>query len=61
MRIETWQEAAIYCEENFGSFVNWTERYFICPECNEPIYEEDWEDRYYWDSCPVCECYFEEM
>jgi predicted RNA-binding Zn-ribbon protein involved in translation (DUF1610 family) len=50
---ETWEEAAKYCEETFGVYVDWEERFFHCPECGEPILEEDWED-YSWGMCPIC-------
>lgn len=33
------------------------ERFFICPECNEPIYEEDWSTDELMElggCCPVC-------
>lgn len=51
-----WRIAATTAEEIFGAFVNYEERFFICPECGEPIYEEDWEDEFFEDCiCPVCE------
>ena len=50
----TWLDATIYCSQTFGIYVNWEDRYFLCPECEEPILEEDWED-YDMDNCPVCE------
>ena len=49
-----WKEAAHLCETVYGTYVNWEERFFICPECDEPIYEEDWEDIDL-SFCPVCE------
>lgn len=52
--MRTWLEAAVYCEETFGSYVNMSEGFFVCPECGEMIYEEDWDDHYNWDECPVC-------
>ena len=58
---KTWQQVAEYCEREFGSYVNWTERFFHCPECDEPIYECDWEGEHNWDECPVCECMWEEV
>ena len=54
----TWLDLAHYCYNVYGTYVNWSDRFFICPECGEPIYAEDWEDEpmaiengY----CPVCE------
>ena len=48
----SWKEAAEICEVVYGCYVNWKERYFICPECDEPIYECDFND---FIICPVCE------
>ena len=48
-----WADTAKYCEETYGSFVDWDERFFICPECEEPVYEEDLSDDG-WQTCPVC-------
>lgn len=55
-----WSDAAEYCEDNFGSFVDWEEEYFICPECEEPIYADDWEN-HYWYICPICEMKWEDI
>lgn len=60
----TWLEAAEYCEEVYGVFVCYDEeeenRYFICPECGEPLLACDWEDHDF-DTCPICEFeWFEE-
>ena len=54
----TWEEAAEYCYMTFGVQVDHEERFFICPECGEPIYEEDWEGHDF-SMCPICEVYFE--
>ena len=43
-KTRTWYEAAEYCEETFGSYVDYSEGFFICPECAEPVYECDWDD-----------------
>ena len=37
-----WENLAKYCQEVYGVFIDWEERFFICPECAEPIYEDDW-------------------
>ena len=55
-----WHAAAIYCEETYGVHVNLKEGFFICPECGEPIYECDWKDYGWWDTCPICEFCWEE-
>lgn len=54
-----WKEAAHLCEIIYGAYVNWDERFFICPECGEPIYEVDWKDIDL-SFCPVCEFIWEE-
>ena len=49
-----WVKIACRCEEEYGTHIDWEERFFICPECGEPIYECDWEDEEL-NCCPVCE------
>ena len=49
----TWLEASVYCEEVFGMSLNTKEGYFVCPECGEPLYEDDWK-RHWWETCPIC-------
>lgn len=56
----TWLELAQICYVNYGVHVDWDERFFECPECGEPIYEEDWEPSdFSWGYgkfvCPICE------
>ena len=58
--MKTWEEVAKYCEDVFGAYVDWEERFFHCPECDDVVYFEDWEN-HDWHSCPVCECVFEEI
>ena len=48
-----WLVAAIYCEEEYGISLNTKEGYFVCPECTEPLYEEDWKN-HNWETCPIC-------
>lgn len=55
-----WYSAAMFCMEAFGSFVDMEERFFICPECGEPIYECDW-DYHNFSCCPVCEVCWEDI
>lgn len=50
----TWLEAAVMCEELYGVETNMKEGYFACPECGEPILEEDWRNHDDWGVCPVC-------
>ena len=48
-----WERTARRCEEEYGIQVDFEERFFICPECGEPIYKDDWEPDEL-DTCPVC-------
>lgn len=48
-----WYTAGVICEEIYGVELNTAEGYFVCPDCGEPLFYEDWE-RHCWDSCPVC-------
>lgn len=58
---DNWAAAAKHCEKVFGTFVDWEERFFICPECDDPIYECDWGEDHDWSMCPVCETSWEEI
>lgn len=60
--VNTWEENAKYANRIYGSPVDWEERFYICPECGEPVYECDWtgeELRAY--LCPICEFEEEEI
>lgn len=52
-----WELAAALVEEQ-GSECNYEEGYFICPHCNEPVFEGDWtDDQMFKDNsviCPIC-------
>lgn len=48
-----WEAAANIAEEVYGVYVNWEERYFVCPECDDVVYECDWEDEDL-SVCPIC-------
>ena len=52
--MSAWEKMAYHVESVYGAYVDWDERFFNCPECEEPIYECDWADDEL-DSCPVCE------
>lgn len=55
-----WEEVALHCYHTYGTYIDWKEHFFICPDCQEPIYQEDWEFEDL-DICPVCEFqWFEE-
>lgn len=51
-----WEKNAHLVETIFGGFVDWDERFYLCPECGEPVYETDWciEDLMLY-LCPICE------
>ena len=50
-----WEINARIAEKEYGSFVDWEERFYECPECGEPIYECDWsDDDLQLVLCPVC-------
>ena len=49
-----WLEAGTYCEEEFGMRLDTKEGWIVCPECGEPILEEDWVDHDNWEECPIC-------
>jgi len=52
--MKKWEMIALALEVTYGVYVDWKERFFNCPECGEPIYEDDWID----DDlicCPVCD------
>jgi hypothetical protein len=56
-----WEVNAKFVESVYGSYVDWDERFYICPECREPIYECDWDDDELCGKiCPVCDFIGEE-
>ena len=58
--MKRWKDAAKYCRREYGVYVDNGEGFFVCPECGESIYAEDWEDYENWDKCPICEFNFKE-
>ena len=55
-----WEQMAHLVEVNYGCQVDWEERFFICPDCGEPIYECDWADSDLVSTtdtfiCPICD------
>lgn len=52
-----WSNVANSVSNDYGTFVDFKERFFICPECGEPIYENDWNDSDFEDGtiCPICD------
>ena len=54
--INRWEENAKCVENVYGSYVNWDNRFYICPECGEAVYEVDWDnDDLENFMCPICE------
>lgn len=50
-----WESRAKYVELVFGAYVNWEERFYVCPECGEPVFECDWDVNDLCDAiCPIC-------
>ena len=49
-----WKRTARKLEDLYGVLVDYDEEFFICPECGEPIYREDWcAEDFKWE-CPIC-------
>lgn len=55
-RNNDWEVLAELCEATYGVQVDHEEKFFICCECGEPIYAEDWADHeaLYEQRCPIC-------
>jgi rubrerythrin len=51
-----WEIVAMEMQETYGAMVDFDEKFFICPECGEPVYADDWEDTDFDGiKCPICE------
>ena len=51
-----WEARAKEVEEVYDMPVDWDERFYICPACGEPIYEDDWMGVALEEFiCPACE------
>lgn len=51
-----WEKNATYANDTYGAYVNWEDRFYECPECGEPVYEDDWSERELKEFlCPICE------
>ena len=55
-----WEKMAHLFEINYGSLIDWNDRFFYCPRCHEPVYEDEWDDSDFIDGndnfiCPICE------
>lgn len=55
-----WLQIAHLIEVNYDSLIDWNDRFFYCPKCHEPVYEDKWEseddflDGYNNFACPIC-------
>ena len=51
-----WEKNARLARAEYGAYVEWENRFYICPFCEEPVYEEDWSDEELDEFlCPICE------
>lgn len=61
MRKLEWEKNAKMVEQMFGSYVDWGDRFYLCPECGEPIYEIDWSNEDLKEKiCLICDFNIEE-
>ena len=51
---KTWEQIFYLVEEVYGVPIDEAEGFFHCPECDEPIYDCDWEDVKDFTVCPIC-------
>jgi hypothetical protein len=56
---EIWNRMAEHVEWDYGCQVDWEEKFFICPDCGEPVYCDDWDWHDFLDDgnndcCPIC-------
>lgn len=51
-----WNEVAKVVENDFGMQVDWEERFFVCPECQDVVYECDFNKNSVLalGYCPIC-------
>lgn len=54
-----WERDAEIAESVYGCFVNWEERFFLCPECGDAVYEDAYLNDFF-DGCPICGFQLEE-
>jgi predicted RNA-binding Zn-ribbon protein involved in translation (DUF1610 family) len=40
--------------KNGNRYIQPDSKHFVCPECGEPILDEDWAEHDDWDVCPIC-------
>ena len=39
-----WDTVAICVDDIYGGIVDWDKEYFVCPDCEELIYSDDFSD-----------------
>ena len=50
-----WESNAIFVQNELGEEVDYEERFYVCPFCEEPIYESDWANEELLEYiCPIC-------
>lgn len=56
--MSNWELAARIVGEDCDVEVDMNEEYFICPECEEPIFADDWSGEDFMEDdcivCPIC-------
>lgn len=56
MKKDAWTYNALLIRNDYGGFVDFKEKYYICPECGELVYKDDWEEIAFMKNlCPICE------
>lgn len=51
-----WELSAHTVREVYGGYVDYEERFYVCPCCGEPVYEKDWSKESLEEfMCPICE------
>ena len=56
-----WKYVATHViKEEYGGYVDWQEGFYLCPECGEPVYRDDYPHFEAGMICPICEAMIEE-
>lgn len=54
--MNAWELNANFVKEIYDCHVDYEERFYLCPDCGEPIYEADWSEESLKEfTCPICE------
>ena len=55
MKFNQWERNAEIAMRVYGSGIDFEERFYVCPDCGEVIYECDWSDEELSEEfCPIC-------